>query len=217
MTVQRVDDTTFEAEVLRSELPVLIDLYADWCQPCKQIAPLVEELSRELAGKLKVVQVDVEASPGVAASFRGQSIPMLAVVADGRVANHHVGMLDMAGLRKLVEPVLPRNAAEVAPQELAMLLNRRQAVPVDVRDAFAFGRHHIPGAIHVPAEDVPSKAAALAPTDGRVRVLYARSTDEAKELAEALQQQGVEVGFLAGGYLHWEADGFEVERGEPPA
>jgi len=213
MTVLKVTDATFEAEVLRSELPVLIDLYADWCQPCRQLSPLVEELGRELAGKLRVAKVDIEANPGIAASFRVQSIPMLVLIADGQVAGHHVGLLDREGLRQLVEPVLPRSAAEVAPKELAALLQGRRAVPVDVRDAQAFQRHHIPGAVHLEASEVVAKAASLAPRDGRIRVLYARSTDGAKELAEELRQHGVDVGFLAGGYLHWEADGFEVERG----
>ncbi len=213
MAVVAVTDASFEAEVMRSELPVLIDLHADWCQPCKQLSPLVAQLSEELAGKLKVVSIDVDHNPMIAQSFRVQSIPMLVVIANGQVAGHHLGLLDMAGLRKLVEPALPADAAEVTPAELAQLLVAKRAVPVDIRDASAFGRYRIPGAVNVPAADAPKRAAELAPTDGRVRVLYARTTDEAKELAEALRGQGVEVAYLAGGFLHWEADGLEVERG----
>lgn len=215
MTVHQVSDATFEQEVLASELPVLIDLYADWCQPCKQLSPLVAALADELQGKLKVVQIDVDQSPMVAQSFRVQSIPMLVVVDRGQVVGHHLGLLDAAGLRRLVEPVLPTDVAEVAPKDLAALIQQRRAVPVDVRDAGAFGRYHIPGAVHVAASEVLEKAAQLAPTDGRVRVLYGRTTDEAKELAEQLRGRGVDVGFLAGGFLHWEADGLEVERGAP--
>ncbi|MBT8467266.1 MAG: thiol reductase thioredoxin, partial [Deltaproteobacteria bacterium] len=66
MAVQAVTDATFEAEVLRSELPVLVDLYADWCQPCKQLAPIVAQVADELAGKIKVVNVDVDSNPMVA-------------------------------------------------------------------------------------------------------------------------------------------------------
>jgi thioredoxin len=213
MPVVAVTDASFEAEVMRSELPVLIDLHAEWCQPCKQLSPLVAKLSDELEGKLKVVSIDVDQNPMVAQSFRVQSIPMLVLIAGGKVAGHHLGLLDMAGLRQLVEPVLPTDAAEVTPAELAQLLMARRAVPVDIRDAAAYGRYRIPGAVNVPASDAPSRAAELAPTDGRIRVLYARSTDEAKELADALREKGVDVGFLAGGFLHWEADGLEVERG----
>jgi len=86
-------------------------------------------------------------------------------------------------------------------------------LPVDVRDERSFGRFHIPGAINVPLEAVVDRVAELAPTDGRLRVLYSRTEDEAKRLAEELGKQGVEVGYLAGGFLHWEADGLEVERG----
>ena len=213
MPVIKVTDRTFEAEVLRSELPVLIDLYADWCQPCKQIAPIVDQLSEELAGKLKCVQVDVDQNPMIAQSFRVQSIPMLVLVHESRVVDQVLGAVDKQALLRLVKPVLPASANEVAPKDLAQLVSLRRAVPVDVRDASAFGRYRIPGAIHVPADKVLDRASELRPSDGRVRVLYARSTDEARDLAEKLLAKGVQVGFLAGGFLHWEADGLDVERG----
>jgi thioredoxin 1 len=213
MAVQAVTDKTFESTVLRSELPVLVDLYADWCQPCKQIAPIMEELSRELDGKLRVVKVDVDKNPLVAQSFRVQSIPMMVVIAKGQVANHHIGALDKKGILKLVEPFLPTDAAEIKPADLAQLLTRKRAVPVDIRDAQAFARYRIPGAVNVPKAEIDTRAKELAPRDGRVRILYARSTDEAKEVAEKLRSAGVEVGYLAGGFLHWEADRLPIERG----
>jgi len=213
MTVQAVTDATFEQDVLRSELPVLIDLHADWCAPCKQLAPIVEEVSNELEGKLKVVKIDVDHNPMVAQSFRVQSIPMLVLVHQGQVAGHHMGLLDKQSLLKLVEPVLPTEAAEVRPDQLAQLLAARRAVPIDIRDEGSYARYRIPGAEHVDPEEVLERAEELAPTDGRVRVLYGRTEDEAKEAAAKLRERGVEVGFLAGGFLHWEADGLEVERG----
>lgn len=212
MAVQSVTDATFEAEVLRSELPVLVDLYADWCQPCKQLSPIVEQVSQELAGKIKVVKVDVDANPMVAQTFRAQSIPMLLVIAEGRVAQHHVGVLDKPGILRLLEPVMPRAAAEVRPEELAMWLQQGKALPVDIRDAASYGRYRIPSAIHVPANELAGRVEELQPFDGRIRVLYGRS-EEAKEWGEKLQADGVQVGYLAGGFLHWEADGLEVERG----
>ena len=213
MSVQAVTDTNFEDEVLRSELPVLIDLYADWCQPCKQLSPIVAKLSDELAGKLKVVKVDIDKNPLVAESFRVQSIPMLVLIHEGRVAGHHVGLLDERSLRKMVEPVLPVAAAEVKPDELAKLLSAGRAVAVDIRDLSSYMRTRIPGAVHVPAADVAKRATELRPIDGRIRILYARSTDEAKTLSDELLAKGLEVGYLAGGFLHWEADGLPVERG----
>ena len=212
MTVHAVTDATFEAEVLRSELPVLVDLYADWCQPCKQLSPIVAHVADELAGKIKVVKVDVDANPMVAQTFRAQSIPMLLVIAQGRVVQHHVGVLDKPGLLRLLEPVMPRSAAEVRPEELAAWLAQGKALPVDIRDAASYSRYRIPTALHIPASELASRTQELQPFDGRVRVLYGRS-DEAKEWGEKLQGDGVQVGFLAGGFLHWEAAGLEVERG----
>jgi thioredoxin len=212
MAVHAVTDATFEAEVLRSELPVLVDLYADWCQPCKQLSPIVAQVAEELAGKIKVVKVDVDSSPMVAQTFRAQSIPMLLVIAEGRVVQHHVGVLDKPGILRLLEPVMPRSGAEVRPEELAALLQQGKVVPVDIRDDASFGRYRIPSAIHIPANELASRTDELQPVDGRIRVLYGRS-DEAKEWGEKLQSDGVQVGFLAGGFLHWEAAGLEVERG----
>lgn len=212
MAVHAVTDATFEAEVLRSELPVLVDLYADWCQPCKQLSPIVAQVAEELAGKVKVVKVDVDKSPMVAQTFRAQSIPMLLVIAEGRVVQHHVGVLDKPGILRLLEPVMPRSAAEVRSEELAAWVAQGKALPVDIRDAASYGRYRIPHAIHIPAEELASRAQELQPFDGRIRVLYGRS-EEAKEWGEKLQADGVQVGFLQGGFLHWEADGLEVERG----
>ena len=212
MTVHAVTDATFEAEVLRSELPVLVDLYADWCQPCKQLSPIVAQLADELANKIKVVKVDVDKSPMVAQTFRATSIPMLLIIAQGRVVQQHVGVLDKPGLLRLLEPVLPRSAAEVRAEELAAWLAQGKALPVDIRDAASYARYRIPTAIHVPAEELASRVSELQPFDGRIRILYGRS-NEAKEWGEKLQGDGVQVGYLAGGFLHWEADGLEVERG----
>jgi thioredoxin 1 len=116
MAVQAVTDATFEAEVLRSELPVLVDLYADWCQPCKQLAPIVAQVADELAGKIKVVNVDVDSNPMVAQTFRAQSIPMLLVIAQGKVAQQYVGVLDKPGLLRLLEPVMPPTGATGSPR-----------------------------------------------------------------------------------------------------
>jgi thioredoxin len=212
MTVHSVTDATFEAEVIQSELPVLVDLYADWCQPCKQLSPIVAQVAVELAGKIKAVKVDVDSNPMVAQTFRAQSIPMLLVLDQGKVVQQHVGVLDKPGLLRLLEPVMPRSAAEVRPEELAALLAQGKVLPVDIRDEASYARYRVPTAIHVPASELASRVDELQPLDGRIRVLDGRS-EEAKEWGEKLQADGVQVGFLAGGFLHWEADGLEVERG----
>jgi thioredoxin 1 len=213
MAVAQVSEQEFEQQVLRSELPVLIDLYADWCQPCKQLEPILHQLSDELAGKLKIVRVDVERSPNIARAFRVQSIPMLVLIHNGRPVDQIVGLADKKAILALVKPVLPTSAQEVAPQDLAALLQEKRALPVDVRDPAAYARYRIPGAVSIPAAEIPTRLAELQPTDGRVRVLYGRGTDESKELAAKAREAGVQVGFLAGGFLHWEAESLEVERG----
>ncbi|MGB5285536.1 MAG: rhodanese-like domain-containing protein, partial [Polyangiales bacterium] len=175
-------------------------------------APIVAQVADELAGKIKVVSVDVDHNPMVAQTFRAQSIPMLLVIAQGRVAGQHVGVLDKPGVLRLLEPVMPRSAAEVRPEELAAWVAEGKAVPVDIRDEASYGRYRIPSAIHIAASELASRVEELQPFDGRIRVLYGRS-EEAKDWGEKLQADGVQVGFLSGGFLHWEADGFEVERG----
>lgn len=214
MSVLTVTEATFEKEVIRSELPVLIDFYADWCQPCKVQSPIVEQVAKELEGKVKVVKVDSDKNRRLAQAFQVQSIPSLFVVQGGEVVGAwDQGLADKKTILRLLQPVLPRTANELKPNELAELIKQRRVVPVDVREELAFNRYRIPGAVNIPAASLEARAAELAPRDGRVRVLYARAGDEAKELAEKLLKQGHQVGFLAGGFLHWEADGLEVERG----
>ena len=213
MTLLQVSDQDFEAQVMRSELPVLVDLYADWCQPCKLIEPILQQLSTELAGKVKFVRVDVDKSPMLARAFRVQSIPMLVLIHEGRPVDQVMGAVDKKAIMALLEPVIPKAADEVAPTDLAMLLQAGRAVAVDVREPAAFGRYRIPGALNVPAAELATRAAELAPRDGRVRVLYGRGGDEGKDLAAQLRKAGVQVAFLSGGFLHWEAARLPVERG----
>jgi thioredoxin len=213
MAVQLVSDTNFEQEVLQSEIPVLVDLYADWCAPCKQMEPLLEQLAGEFEGRLKVVRVDVERSPALKQGFRVKSIPMLVLIDEGRPVDQVVGAVDRNALLNLVRPVLSSAGNEVEPKELQEVLRQRRAVAVDIRDAGSFGRYRIPGAVNIPAEEATARSREFAPSDGRIRVLYARSTDAARELAEKLRSEGVEVAYLNGGFLHWEADGLEVEKG----
>lgn len=214
MPLLNVTEATFEREVLRAELPVLIDFHADWCQPCKVQTPIVERVAKQLEGQLKVVAIDVDKAPRVAQMFRVQSIPQLFVIDRGQpVAQGPAGLADEKAILKLVQPFLPRAANEIKPNELAQLIQQRRAVPVDLRDPAVFARYRIPTAINVPAAEATKRAAELASRDGRVRVLYDRSGDPARDLADTLGKQGVQVAWLAGGFLHWEADGLEVERG----
>lgn len=213
MAVVNVTEKDFEQQVLRSELPVLVDLAADWCQPCKQLEPILKQLSEELAGKVNFVRVDVDRNPRLARAFQVQSIPMMVLIKDGRPVDQIMGLADKKTIAAMLQPVLPVSQEEVSPEDLAALLQMGRAVPVDIRDASAYARNRIPGAISLPAADLLARAKELAPSDGRVRVLYGRGGDEAKDLSAKVREAGVDVGYLSGGFLHWEAAGLGVERG----
>ncbi|HEY4644494.1 MAG TPA: thioredoxin [Bacteroidota bacterium] len=86
-----ITDGNFEQEVLKSNLPVLIDFWADWCAPCKMVAPIVEEVAKEYDGKLKVGKLDVDANPQVSMTYGIRSIPTLLVFQDGRVVEQIIG------------------------------------------------------------------------------------------------------------------------------
>ena len=89
--VLEVTDRTFAQEVLHSTSPVLVDFWADWCGPCKAIAPIVEELAREYEGRLTVMTLDVDENPRTASTYKVQSIPTLLVFKDGKPAERIVG------------------------------------------------------------------------------------------------------------------------------
>jgi thioredoxin 1 len=89
--VPAVTDDTFAEQVLQADLPVLVKFTADWCPPCKMIAPVLAELARELAGRLKIVQIDVDTNPGTQAAYGVLSMPTLMVFRDGEPVRSVVG------------------------------------------------------------------------------------------------------------------------------
>jgi len=86
-----VNDTTFEAEVLKSELPTLVDLWAPWCGPCVQIGPVVEEIAGEFAGQFKVVKLNIDENPAVTQKLGVRAIPTLLFYKDGSLRDRVVG------------------------------------------------------------------------------------------------------------------------------
>ena len=91
MATQAVTDATFDAEVRQSDIPVVVDFWAEWCGPCKQIGPALEEASSALEGKVKIVKVDVEQDNQTAASLGVRGIPALFVFKDGEIVNQKSG------------------------------------------------------------------------------------------------------------------------------
>lgn len=87
-----VTDTTFQQEVVQSSLPVLIDCWAAWCAPCRMLAPIVEQLASELAGRLKVAKLDVDANPQTAVKFGIRSIPTMLIFKNGQLVDRLVGV-----------------------------------------------------------------------------------------------------------------------------
>ncbi|MDB0047050.1 thioredoxin TrxA [Porticoccaceae bacterium] len=99
-------DSSFENDVLQSDIPALVDFWAAWCGPCKMIAPLLDELSTEYAGRVKICKVDVDTSPETAAKFNVRGIPTLLVFKNGTVEATKVGALSKAQLVEFVDSIL---------------------------------------------------------------------------------------------------------------
>ncbi len=104
-----VSTQNFESEVVKSNIPVLVDFWAPWCAPCKMIAPVVEELAKEYDGKLKVAKLDVDANREIAQNFGIMSIPTLLIFNGGRVADQLVGAVPKSMLVDKITRVLEKN------------------------------------------------------------------------------------------------------------
>ena len=101
-----VTDASFENDVLQSDIPALVDFWAAWCGPCKMIAPLLDELSEDYAGKIKVCKMDVDSNPETSVKFNVRGIPTLLIFKNGNIEGTKVGALSKAQLVEFIEACL---------------------------------------------------------------------------------------------------------------
>ena len=101
-----VTDSNFESEVLKSSVPVIVDFWAEWCQPCRQIAPIIKTLAEDYEGRLKVVKVNVDDSQHVAGNFGIRSIPAVLSFRDGQVVDQLVGARPKANFVEMAEKIV---------------------------------------------------------------------------------------------------------------
>ena len=102
MATEKVTDASFEADVLKSTEPVVVDFWAEWCGPCKMIGPSLEEIATEMAGKVKITKLNVDENPGVAGQLGIRSIPTLMIFKAGKLASPKVGAAPKGELVKWI-------------------------------------------------------------------------------------------------------------------
>lgn len=105
-SVTEIMDSVFDAEVLESEIPVLVDFWAPWCGPCKALSPVIEEISETYKGKVKVSKINVDENPETTMKFRIRSIPTLIAFKDGEVADQIVGAVAKSEIEKILDKAI---------------------------------------------------------------------------------------------------------------
>jgi len=104
--VQEVSDQTFQKEVLEADKPAIIDFWAEWCAPCRQIAPIIKELAAEYGDRVKIVKMDIDANPGTPGQFGVRAIPTILAFKDGQVVEQLQGARPKADFQSMVDRLL---------------------------------------------------------------------------------------------------------------
>ena len=99
-----VNDNNFKQEALKSDLPVLVDFWAEWCGPCRMVAPVIKQIAEKYKGKLKVCKLNVDEAPNTASRYGIMSIPTLVIFKDGKVADKVIGVVSKSELEAAIKP-----------------------------------------------------------------------------------------------------------------
>jgi thioredoxin 1 len=106
MSLLHLSDTDFKKEALESDIPVLVDFWAEWCAPCQMVAPVVEEIAKEYQGKLKVCKLNVDEAPQAAGNYGIMSIPTLGIFKNGQVMEQIVGAVGKSAVEEKIRPYI---------------------------------------------------------------------------------------------------------------
>ena len=202
-----VSDATFEDQVMRNEKPVLVDFWAPWCAPCRQVGPILEELSETFANDLVIAKVNVDESPVLSQALRIQSIPTMILFDKGRPLTSVKGALPRESLIEFIEsnvPTLKKPTVNV--EELDQLL--QQGAPVvlfDVRAQNDYSRSHLRHAKCAPPDQLKEALAEVDPQS--LVVLICRTGEVSAELAQSFAGGPHRVVALEKGLLEWEGSG----------